>query len=49
MLEVPNIPHDPGQGVHHVPFDKVIYIEQSDFKEVLNCCDLYILLNQQYV
>ncbi|XP_065911803.1 glutamine--tRNA ligase-like [Dysidea avara] len=33
MLEVPNIPHDPGQGVHRVPFDRIIYIEQSDFKK----------------
>lgn len=33
ILEVPNIPHDLSKGVHKIPFDRVVYIEQSDFKE----------------
>ncbi|KAK3753996.1 hypothetical protein QZH41_009249 [Actinostola sp. cb2023] len=32
-IEVPNIPMDPSKGCHKVPFEKVIYIESSDFKE----------------
>lgn len=32
-LTVPNFPNDPTKGTHQVIFDKVIYIEQSDFKE----------------
>lgn len=32
-LEVPNFPNDPSKGSHLVTFDKVIYIEKSDFKE----------------
>lgn len=31
---MPNIPHDVSKGVHNIPFSKVVYIEQSDFKEV---------------
>ena len=31
---MPNIPHDTSKGVHSVPFDRVIYIDQSDFREV---------------
>ena len=34
QIEVPNIPHDTSKGVHSVPFDRVIYIDQSDFREV---------------
>jgi len=33
---VPNIPHDPSKGEHKIPFDRVVYIEQSDHKEVHN-------------
>lgn len=33
-VEVPNFPSDPKLGSHIVPFDKVVYIERSDFKEV---------------
>lgn len=31
-VDVPNFPNDPSKGVHHVVFDRVIYIERSDFK-----------------
>jgi len=34
QIEVPNIPHDTSKGVHSIPFDHVIYIDQSDFREV---------------
>ena len=33
-IEVPNIPNDASKGVHKVPFDRVMYIDQSDFREV---------------
>jgi len=34
-VEVPNIPHIPAKGVHHVPFvPSDLYIECSDFREV---------------
>lgn len=32
-LVIPNFPNDPSLGSHEIVFDKVIYIEQSDFKE----------------
>lgn len=32
-ITVPNFPNDPTKGSHQVIFDRVIYIEQSDFKE----------------
>jgi glutaminyl-tRNA synthetase len=32
-LEAVNNPEDPGMGVRQVPFSKVIYIEQDDFRE----------------
>ncbi len=33
-LDAVNNPEDPGAGTRKVPFSKVIYIEQDDFKEV---------------
>lgn len=33
-LDVPNFPADPSKGTHKVTFSNVVYIEQSDFKEV---------------
>lgn len=33
LLDVPNIPHDPSQGTHSIPFSSVIYIERSDFQQ----------------
>ncbi|XP_063222065.1 probable glutamine--tRNA ligase isoform X2 [Bacillus rossius redtenbacheri] len=33
-VQVPNFPNDPQKGFHFVPFDRVVYIERSDFKEV---------------
>ncbi len=33
QIKVPNFPGKPEKGDHTVAFDKVIYIEQSDFKE----------------
>lgn len=33
-LDVPNFPVDPSKGTHKVTFTNVVYIEQSDFKEV---------------
>ncbi|KAJ6632812.1 putative glutamine--tRNA ligase [Pseudolycoriella hygida] len=32
-LDIPNFPNDPTLGSREIVFDKVIYIEQSDFKE----------------
>jgi len=34
-LDVPNFPQDPSKGNHEISFGKTIYIEQSDFKEVV--------------
>lgn len=31
---VPNFPADESRGFHKVPFQSVVYIEESDFKEV---------------
>ena len=33
QLEAINNPEDPGDGARHVPFAKVLYIEQDDFRE----------------
>ncbi|MFC1466048.1 MAG: glutamine--tRNA ligase/YqeY domain fusion protein [Candidatus Brachytrichaceae bacterium NZ_4S206] len=33
MLEAINNPEDPSAGVRHVPFSRVLYIEQDDFME----------------
>ncbi|HPD29833.1 MAG TPA: glutamine--tRNA ligase/YqeY domain fusion protein [Phycisphaerae bacterium] len=33
-LDAINNPEDPGAGTRHVPFSKVLYIEQDDFREV---------------
>lgn len=32
-IAVPNFPSDPEKGSHNVVFDRVLYIERSDFKE----------------
>jgi glutaminyl-tRNA synthetase len=32
-VDVPNNPEDPGAGARRVPFSKVLYIEQDDFRE----------------
>jgi glutaminyl-tRNA synthetase len=34
MLEAINNPEDPSQGARRVPFSKILYIEQDDFREV---------------
>jgi glutaminyl-tRNA synthetase len=34
MLEAVNNPEDPAHGTRQVPFSKVLYIEQDDFREV---------------
>lgn len=33
-VEVPNFPNKPELGTHKVAFNKIIYIEKSDFMEV---------------
>ena len=33
-IEVPDFPADESKGSHRVPFEKTVYIEQSDFREV---------------
>lgn len=33
-INVPDFPNDLDKGSHNVKFDKVIYIERSDFREV---------------
>lgn len=33
-IEVPNFPNDESKGSHKVIFDKVVYIDSSDFHEV---------------
>ncbi|GIZ01018.1 probable glutamine--tRNA ligase, partial [Caerostris extrusa] len=35
LIDVPDFPSDPSRGHHKVVFSDVIYIDQSDFKEVL--------------
>uniref|UniRef100_A0A336LZF8 Probable glutamine--tRNA ligase n=1 Tax=Culicoides sonorensis TaxID=179676 RepID=A0A336LZF8_CULSO len=32
-IEVPNFPNNPENGTHKIHFDRIVYIEQSDFKE----------------
>lgn len=32
-LDVPNFPQEESRGTHKIPFDKVIYIDSSDFQE----------------
>ncbi|XP_076313603.1 glutaminyl-tRNA synthetase [Tachypleus tridentatus] len=34
QIEVPNFPADPSKGSHMVTFGKVIYIEESDYREI---------------
>ena len=34
-LTVPNFPADESRGSHTIKFDSVIYIEKSDFNEVI--------------
>jgi len=46
-VEAPNIPRDPSKGTHKVSFDRVIYIEQSDFREV--CVTLFPEFSHQLV
>ena len=33
QMEAINNPEDPGDGARNVPFSKVLYIEQDDFRE----------------
>jgi glutaminyl-tRNA synthetase len=33
-VRVPNFPADEAKGFHEVPFSSIVYIEQSDFREV---------------
>src|SRR6202043_3827587 len=33
-MEAVNNPEDPGAGTRQVPFSKVLYIEQDDFREI---------------
>ena len=35
-LSIPNFPNDESKGSHMVYFDKVVYIDASDFIEVIN-------------
>ena len=35
-LSIPNFPNDESRGSHLVYFDKVVYIDASDFIEVIN-------------
>lgn len=34
-IVVPNFPNDESKGSHEVTFDKVVYIDASDFQEVI--------------
>ena len=34
-LDVPNFPNNESKGTHKINFNKVVYIDASDFKEVL--------------
>ena len=36
LVSVPNFPADESKGFHDVPFDKILYIERDDFREVPN-------------
>ena len=33
-IDVPNFPNDESKGFHKVDFDKVVYIDSTDFQEV---------------
>ena len=33
-VNVPNFPNDESKGTHKVTFDRVVYIDSSDFQEV---------------
>ena len=44
---MPNIPHDLGKGEHKIPFERVVYIEQSDYKEVHNVVMVGRIRNKQ--
>lgn len=33
-INVPNFPNDESKGSHEVTFDKVVYIDATDFQEV---------------
>jgi glutaminyl-tRNA synthetase len=33
-VRVPNFPADEAKGFHEIPFSNVVYIEESDFREV---------------
>lgn len=46
QVQVPNIPNDESAGHHTVPFDKVVYIERSDFKEQADKDYKRLALNQ---
>ena len=39
-VQVPNFPADEAKGSHVVPFTNIVFIEQSDFREVREkaCC-----------
>ena len=34
-LEVPDFPKEPARGSHNVTLDRVVYIDRSDFREVV--------------
>ena len=34
-IEVPDFPKDPKRGTHKVVLDRVVYIDRSDFREVM--------------
>jgi len=34
-LEVPDFPKEPTRGSHNVTLDRVVYIDRSDFREVI--------------
>lgn len=38
---VPNVPGNEAAGSHTVPFQRVLYIDRSDFKEVLHYCSFF--------
>ena len=35
-IDVPDFPTEPHKGSHTISFDKVIYIDRSDFREVVS-------------
>lgn len=44
-IQVPNFPNDPQQGFHFVPFDRELYIERTDFKEVRYSSQILLTLS----